>query len=200
MPMDASEVSETISNPEGGGDERFRKAVAIYVGLLAMLLAITSLGGENASKEMMSSNISASNLWAFYQAKNIRQTSFRLAADELEALLASRPDLAPGDRQSIEKRIEGYKQTAARYESEPSTGEGKKELTVKAREQERRRDRAERQDFNFDISIGLFQIAIVLASVSILAASRLLFYVSGALALAACALSLNGFFLLVPLG
>ncbi|MBI2132395.1 MAG: DUF4337 domain-containing protein [Candidatus Tectomicrobia bacterium] len=200
MPMDASEVSETISNPEGGGDERFRKAVAIYVGLLAMLLAITSLGGENASKEMMSSNISASNLWAFYQAKNIRQTSFRLAADELEALLASRPDLAPGARQSLEKKIEGYKQTAARYESEPSTGEGKKELTVKAREQERRRDRAERQDFNFDISIGLFQIAIVLASVSILAASRLLFYVSGALALAACALSLNGFFLLVPLG
>lgn len=200
MPMDASEVSETISNPEGGGDERFRKAVAIYVGFLAMLLAITSLGGENASKEMMSSNISASNLWAFYQAKNIRQTSFRLAADELEALLASRPDLTPGARQSLEKKIEGYKQTAARYESEPSTGEGKKELTIKAREQERRRDRAERQDFNFDISIGLFQIAIVLASVSILAASRLLFYVSGALALAACALSLNGFFLLVPLG
>ena len=200
MPMDATEVSETISNPDGGGDERFRKRAAIYVGALAMLLAITSLGGENAAKEMMSSNISASNLWAFYQAKNARQTSFRLAADELEALLASRPDLPPEARQSIEKKIQGYKQTASRYESEPSTGEGKRELTVKAREQERRRDRAERQDFNFDISIGLFQIAIVLASVSILSASRLLFYVSAALALIACLLSMNGFFLLAPIG
>ena len=149
---------------------------------------------------MTSANISASNLWAFYQAKNIRQTSFRLAADELEALLSSRPDLMPETRQPIEKKVQGYKQTAARYESEPATGEGKKELTAKAKEQERRRDRAERQDFNFDISIGFFQIAIVLASVSILAASRLLFYVSGALALIACLLSLNGFFLIVPLG
>ena len=60
--------------------------------------------------------------------------------------------------------------------------------------------RAERQDFNFDISIGLFQIAIVLASVSILSASRLLFYVSAALALIACLLSMNGFFLLAPIG
>ncbi|MEK6709765.1 MAG: DUF4337 family protein, partial [Nitrospinota bacterium] len=91
--MDATEVSETIANPEGGGDERFRKRAAIYVGVLAALLAITSLGGENAAKEMMSANISASNLWAFYQAKTIRQTSLRLAADEMETLLATRPEL-----------------------------------------------------------------------------------------------------------
>lgn len=197
MSMDVTEISETISQP---GDENFRKRVAIYVGALAMLLAITSVGGENASKEMMSANISASNYFSFFQAKNIRQTSFRLAADEMEALLASRPDLDASARQAIEKRIQGYKETAARYESEPGTGEGKRELLARAREFERRRDRAERQDFNFDLSIALFQIAIVLASVSILSASRMLFSVSAALSIGACVLSLNGFFLILPLG
>lgn len=200
MPMDANEISETISSQDGNADERFRKRVAIFVGFLAMLLAVTGLGGENAAKEMMSSNISASNLFAFFQAKNVRQTNYALAAQGLEALLASHPDMAGDVRQSIEKRIADYRQTITRYESEPSTGEGKKELLTRAREEERRRERAGQQDFNFDISVGLFQIAIVLASVSILAASRLLFYLSGLLGIAACAFSLNGFFLLFPLG
>lgn len=200
MAMDATEVSETIANPEGGGDERFRKRAAIFVGVLAALLAITSLAGENAAKEMMSANISASNLWAFYQAKSIRQTSLRLAADELETLLATRPELGAEARQAIERRIKSYKDTAARYESEPPTGEGRKELSARARELEKRRDRAEQQDFSFDVSIGLFQIAIVLASVSILAASRMLLLGSAALAAVACVFALNGFFLILPIG
>ncbi|MEK6711043.1 MAG: DUF4337 domain-containing protein, partial [Nitrospinota bacterium] len=145
-------------------------------------------------------NISASNLWAFYQAKSIRQTSLRLAADELETLLATRPELGAEARQAIERRIKSYKDTEARYESEPPTGEGRKELSARARELEKRRDRAGQQDFSFDASIGLFQIAIVLASVSILAASRMLIFGSAALAAAACVFALNGFLLILPIG
>src|ERR671932_729673 len=103
-------------------DERFRQRAAIVIGLLAMLLAITGLGGANATKEMLNANIQASDTWAFYQAKNIRQTSNELAAAELEALLLSQPTLSTEARAQIQQQIDRYHTTVARYESEPSTG------------------------------------------------------------------------------
>ena len=74
------------------------------IGVLAMLLAISGLGGGNATKEMLNANIQASDTYAFYQAKNIRQTSNQLAADELEALLITQPTL-PADALSRFARI-----------------------------------------------------------------------------------------------
>ena len=49
-----------------------------------MVLAIRSLGGSNAGKEAVNNNVLASNYFNFFQAKNMRQTSLMLAADELE--------------------------------------------------------------------------------------------------------------------
>jgi hypothetical protein len=204
--MEASEAAEAITEGgEGGaGDDKFRSRVALLIALLAMLLAITSMGGGNATKDAFNNNIQASDTWAFYQAKNIRQTSYRLTADELESELAMHGDaLKPEVRQEIEKKIKDYRDTAARYESEPDAkepndptrGEGKKELSARAQDFAAKRDRAARQDPNFDFAEAFFQIAIVLASVAILANSRAV--VTGALVLGALAtlLMLNGFFL-----
>src|ERR687885_2293898 len=130
-------------------DERFRQRAAIAIGVLAMLLAITGLCGANATKEMLNANIQASDTWAFYQAKNIRQTSNQLAAEELQALLLTQPTLAADARAQIQQRIDGFRATAARYESEPSTGEAKQELLARAQALEQRRDRAAQQDPNF---------------------------------------------------
>jgi len=180
--------------------QRFQRGAALAIAFLAMLLAINSVGGENADAEEVNNNIFASDTWAFFQAKNIRQTSFRLAADELELLLP----LLPAEQQAeARKRIDSYKMTAARYESEPDPndpqnplkGEGKKELTARARDYEARREHAQRQGSNFDFAGALFQIAIVLGSVAILAASRPVLGLGLALGAAATALMLNGFFL-----
>ncbi len=168
---------------ERGATDRFRTRAAIGIAVLAMLLAMASLGGENATKEMVNANIRASDTWAFFQAKNIRQTSVRLASEELELLL---PSLPPAQQEDAKKRIDAYKATVARYESEPDPkdptnplkGEGKKELTNIARDWEKRRDHAQAQDPNFDYSTALYQIAIVLGSVAIVASSRGILWLS----------------------
>ncbi|MCA1567072.1 MAG: DUF4337 domain-containing protein [Acidobacteria bacterium] len=207
--MEAGDVAEQImelKEGEGGHeeDEKFRSRVALMIAFMAMLLAITSLGGGNAAEDIMNHNIHASDTWAFYQAKNIRQTSYRIAADMLDGEMQLQgATLTPETRESLQNKIDQFKATAARYESEPDPqapndplrGEGKKELSARAKDFAAQRDRAQLQDPNFDFSEALFQIAIVLASVSILATSRLIMKISIVVGVVATALMLNGYFL-----
>ena len=209
--MEPAEQIVEARGGEGGGDseqEKFNKRVALVIAVMALLLAITSLGGGNAAEDIMNHNIHASDTWAFYQAKSIRQTSNKLAADALETELdINARTLTPEARAGIERRIDEYKKTVERYEDEtdknepgnPLKGEGRKQLSAKARDFEAQRDRAQKQDPNFDFSEALFQIAIVLASVAILAGSRMILKVSLVAGLAATLLMLNGYFLFLDL-
>jgi hypothetical protein len=201
--VEASEIAEKI---HGGyeahsaeADATFRKLTGIYLGVLAMLLAITALGGSNATKTMVNANIQASDTFGFYQARNIRQTAFQIAAEQLEAELVAQPEMPEAARAKIEHMVKRYRDRVERYESDPSTGEGKKELLARAKEFEAKRDQAAERDPNFDFAEALFQIAIVLGSVAIVAASRSLVKLSGALAFVASLLMINGYFLLVHL-
>jgi Domain of unknown function (DUF4337) len=180
-------------------DETFRKLTAIFVGVVAMLLAIASLGGSHATKMLLSANIHASDTYSFYQAKTIRQTVYQVSADQLETQLAAQPGMSEPAKAKAEDVIKRYRATVARYDSEPATGDGKKELLAKAKEWEHKREHAAEQDPNFEYSEALFQIAIVLGSVSIVAASRPLLMLSGALAGVGSLLMINGYFLLVHL-
>jgi Domain of unknown function (DUF4337) len=201
--VESSEIGDTIAGEEEAegapAADRFRKLTAIYLGIVAMLLAIASLGGANATKAMLNANIQASDAFAFYQAKYLRQTTYRLVADQLEAVLAAQPDLAPPRRDRIEQEIARYRGRAYSFESDPKSGTGKQELLATARGWEKKRDRAARQDPNFDFAEALFQIAIVLGAVSIVAEARWLVRLSAALTVLAALLTLNGFFLLVEL-
>jgi len=198
---ETKEIGDTIA--EGGLDAHaeasFRRGAAVILGVIAMLLAIASLFGEAAMKETINFNIKASDTFAFYQAKNERQTAVALAADQLEALAASHPEWSGAAREHAGKLISDYRATVARYESDPQSGEGKKELLQKARGYEAKRDRAQGQDSNYDYARGLFQIAIVLGSVSIVALSRPLLWLGCGLAGLALLFALNGYFLFVTL-
>jgi hypothetical protein len=207
--VEAHEIAERIHEHHEGHEghararpthETFRRIAAVYVGVVAMLLAIASLGGSETSKEMLNANIHASDTYAFYQAKNIRQTLYQIAASETELLAAGGSAVSPGDSGKAAELVKRYRDTVARYESEPATGEGKKELMAKAKQWEERRDHAAAQIPNFEYGEALFQIAIVLGSVAIVAASSLLLGVSGILAALGILLTLNGYLLLVPLG
>ncbi len=201
--MEAHEIAEKISGEEDERrlrtDAEFRKLTGIYLGFVAMLLAITTLGGANASKIMLNANVQASDTYGFYQAKYHRQTAYRLAAEQFETLLALNPSMPEPARAKIETDIKRWRATADRYESDPASGTGKEQLLAKARAWEAKRDRAAERDPNFDFAEALFQIAIVLGSVSIVAASRPLVRLSGALAVAASLLMINGYFLMVHL-
>jgi hypothetical protein len=160
-----------------------------------MVLAIASLGGSNAMKEATQENILAANAYAFYQAKNIRQTTYKLAASDLELQLAREPNMNATAKAMFEKKIEDYKKTAERYESEPDTKEGKKELMARAKEHEAIRDHAMRQDPWFDYAEGALQIAIVLLSVSIVAGIPALYWAGTLLGALGFVSTVNGYFL-----
>jgi hypothetical protein len=206
-PTDAAEqISDAMSEEraERREVERFRTRAAITIAVLAMLLAIATLGGDNASKEMLNSNVNVTNEWAFYQAKNIRQTANQLAANELRAqIMLHGSNLSPTDRQALEQQIARYEATVARYEDEPDPndpndpmkGDGKKQISNRARDYEAKRAHALEQDPNFDYSTALFQIAIVLGSVAIVATSRPILFLSMGAGMVATVLMLNGYFL-----
>src|SRR5215203_608316 len=110
------EAAEQIAEARESADEKFKNRAALIIGLMAMLLAVTSLGGGNAAEDVANNNIHASDTWAFYQAKSIRQTALKVAADGLEADLRANPNMPADAREFIEKKIEEYRSTAARYE------------------------------------------------------------------------------------
>ena len=197
----ADKIRETIEE-ERAVDEHFRRRAAVAIGVMAMLLAIASLAGERASMEIINNNIQASDTWAFYQAKNIRQTANQLAAEELELAVISQAGLSAAARAAFQKRIAGYRKEIRRFENEPDPAEpanllkgvGKKQLTAQARALEEKRDQARRQLPSFEFAQALFQLGIVLGSVSIVATSRPLLGLALALGAVAMLLMLNGLF------
>ena len=195
--MKADEAAELMDRERE--TDTFKTRAAVVIAFFAMCLAITGLGGANATKEAFNSNILASNFFSFFQAKNIRQTSYQLAADELELSLQSNPALPAEARKAVQAKVDLYKKTIERYESEPDTQEGKKELLARARHHEELRDRALKQDPYFDYAEALLQIAIVLISVAIVANVAWLAYFGGALGFVGMLLSINGFLLLVEI-
>jgi len=179
--------------------EELKKWVGVYIGVLAVLLAVCNVGGANAAKDANRANIEASNIWAFFQSKNLRRTIYTTAADDLEALLATQPGLSGEARKVVEDKIKRHRSEATRMKSEPQAGDGADQLFGKAKALEAERDIAMRKDPYFDWSQALIQIAIVLASVHLIIGNFLLLGMSGGLAGLGILLMLNGFTLAVAL-
>lgn len=209
--MDSADAAELISEireerAENEAEEKFRNRAALLIAIFAMLLAVGSLGGGNVAEDMIHANIKASDTWAFFQAKNVRQTVYEVAVEDVKAQLAS-PSLPPDARASLQRALADYQATIARYDNEPDPaaptdsmrGEGKKQLAAQARGYERARERAGAQDANFDYSEVALQLALVLGSVAILALSRPVLYLSIGLGAVGLVLLINGFLLLFPL-
>src|SRR5207247_11205126 len=136
--------------------------VATLLAVLPLVLPFPGTLGKCSQASARASHIDASNLWAFCQAKTIRQTTVRTAAEEMEAQFGNR---AP---EAVKKQVESWKKTAERYQSEPETNEGRKELMARAKEMEKKRDRAMAAYHNYEIASAAAQIASVLASAQII--------------------------------
>ncbi len=146
------------------------KRIALLIAVLALVLAFSETLGKAAQTAALTHNIEAANLWSFFQAKTIRMTTLRTAGEALEA----QGNLSEPVRQQIAK----WKSTAARYDSEPDTGEGRKELAARAKALEVKRDYAMAAYHHYELSSALVQIAIVLSSAMIITGISLLGWVS----------------------
>lgn len=166
------------------------KRIALLVAVLAALLAISEMGGKSSQTNALSSHIDASNLWTFFQAKTIRQTTMRTAAEEAEATFK---DSAQGMPAAMKAQTERWRQTAQRYESEPETGEGRKELMARAKVKEEQRTKSLSAYHMFEYASAAFQLAIVLAGAAALTTVMWLTFVSVGLGVLGAALTVLAF-------
>jgi Domain of unknown function (DUF4337) len=162
------------------GSNRTNRRIALLIAVLALFLAIAETLGKGAQTEALSDNVEASNLWAFFQAKTIRQTAVRTAIEQVELTRAQATDPAASD--AVAKRLETWREMVARWESEPGQngkpGEGRKELSARAVAAEKKRDTALARYHQYEIASAAFQIAIVLASATVITGAMLLAWVS----------------------
>jgi hypothetical protein len=184
---DARDAHDTLVDLKDRGARR----MALLIAGLAALLAVVQTIGDNAAQDALKFNIDASNLWSFYQAKTVRQTSVRTAAEMLELELDSVP---PERKEAVAKRIEGWRATAARYESEPETNEGRKELVGRAKAAEDNRDKALATDNMYDVASAALQLAIVLASASVVIGVAWLAWAAGCLGILGVGFAILGWF------
>jgi predicted NodU family carbamoyl transferase len=138
------------------------KKIAILISVLALFLAVCETLGKSAQTDALKYKAEASNLWAFFQAKTIRKTTMETAAEQMEVDVKLAKD--PTVKDLLEKRASAWKTRAARYESEPETQEGRKELAARAKALETRSDLALAKYHSYEFGSAAFQIAIVLAS------------------------------------
>lgn len=186
-----------LPNPEELEEIRakaFTRRVALVTAIFAVMLAVSSLGGNNAMKEMLLAQQQASDQWAFYQAKVVREHLYRSQKIRIEADLLERgATLKPEMRKHYESMLAKMNEEEARYVKE------KKEIELEAKKLEHERDVNRSKDPYFDYAEVLLQISIVMASISILAVSRQIFYFAIVLASLGSLMSLNGFLLLFKL-
>src|SRR5438270_6001712 len=153
------------------------KLIGLLISVLALFLAVSEMLGKSAQTHGLALNIEASDTWNFYQAKTIRQTILRTSLEGAKlSPTTGNPD--------AEKQFSAWQSNIDRLESEPSRGEGRKELLVKAKEIEQHRDEALEKYHAFEVSSLIFQLGIVLASVSLLSSIMAFSFGAGVLGLA----------------
>jgi Domain of unknown function (DUF4337) len=172
-------------------DKAFSRRVALTTAVYAVVLAIASLGGNNAMKEMLLAQQEASNQWSYYQAKVIREHLNRGNKMVLEAQLAEPSALKGPEHAKFEALAQKFAEEEKRMNAD------KKEIEPKAKAAEAERDRNQSKDPYFDYAEVLLQIAIVCSSVSILSSSRSMFFFSLVVAVLGLLSTVNGFVLLV---
>lgn len=168
------------------------KKIALLIAVIALFLAFSETLGKGAQTESISKNVEASNLWAFFQAKSIRRTVVQSVSEHAKLSLG----LSGNDAQkaALARQIDDWTRTAARYRSEPDTGEGSEQLAARAKHAEHARDLAMARYHHYEVASAAFQIGIVLASATIITGMAALAWVSGALMIAGLAFTAIGLF------
>lgn len=167
-------------------EDAFKERAGWVITFLAAFLAITALLDGGNSSQILDNTIEANNVWAFYQAKSIKQTLAEMSYDDA---------VRAGDK----AKAKAMKAKVERYESEPETGEGKKQLKEKAHAIEAERAVAEMRSPWYTFSNAFYQIAIVILAASMLTLSKRMYWIGIGLGAVAIILTTQGAFLWAPI-
>ncbi|HMK70516.1 MAG TPA: DUF4337 domain-containing protein [Xanthobacteraceae bacterium] len=189
MPEAHEQLEQAESVEHAGSKDR---KIALVIAVLALFLAFSETLGKSAQVEAIHADVEGSNTWAFFQAKTVRLALLRTAAEELTLEAASVADAAV--KAAMDKQIEVWRKNVARYESEPETGEGRKELSEKAHHLEKERNLFLAKYHHYEIASAAFQIGIVLCSAAVITGMVPLVWFAGVLGAAGLAIMLLGVF------
>ncbi len=167
------------------------RRIGITIAIMAAALAFTEMASRNADSDVVRETVEATDTWAFYQAKTIRAAMLRADARALSIQTTGRPEV---DTAQVAKTVADWEATAAREDSEPSTGEGRKELALKAQAIEKHRDDRAAAKESYEYASGALELGILLASTSIVTAFIPLAFAGGAIGIVGGALGLCGWF------
>jgi hypothetical protein len=179
------EAEHKIKHDEhgGGGHDSQNRKIALVIAVLALILAFSETLGKSAQTSALNFQIEASNLWNFFQAKNIRRTATIVATESAKIDATTTSDEAR--KTALTKQIDEWTKTAARYRSEPEAGGGKGEGTVelarRAKEMENERDVALNKYHYFEFASAALQIGIVLCSAAVITSMLVLVWIAGGL-------------------
>lgn len=158
----------------------------LVIVIIALFLAFNTYLSNNFSSAAMTNLLKASNTYGFFQSKSIKQS---IAEGQLEDAKKI------GDHDRISK----LQSKIDRYESDPASGEGKKELLAKAKAQEEAREEARLHSPWLTFSGMLFQLAIVLLSASIIAVNVRMYWASWVTTVIGVILMTQGIWLWIPI-
>jgi hypothetical protein len=183
-----------LKEPAEISGSTFTTRIVFTILLFAMLLAITSLGENNATKEMLRTQQLAADQRASYQSQVIGENLYktnglRMEADLLERGRAMKPNI----RKLYAAMLKDMKAEEMRYREE------KKKSEAEATNLEAKRDRNRAKGPYFDYAEFLLLLSIVTASVSVLSVSLRLFTFSIGSAALGTLFMLNGYFLIFRL-
>jgi hypothetical protein len=167
------EHAEHAEHASHGGN----KKIALLIAVLALFLALSETLGKSAQTTAITDNVSANDLWAFFQAKTIRMTVLNTAAEQMQIASDRASDLATKER--IDKTISDWKALVARYDDDAKSNEGRKQLAARAKEAEESRELALSRYHNYEFASAAFQIGIVLASAEVITGMVTLGWLSG---------------------
>lgn len=185
------EHAEHAEHASHGGN----KKIALLISVLALCLAFSETLGKSSQTAALNFQIEASNLWNFFQAKSIRRTATLVAAEQTKLELLA-PNLSDAQKAAIDKQVDEWVKTAARYRSEPEAaggkGEGTVELSRRAVEEQRLRDTALSRYHMYEFGSAAFQIGIVMASAQVITGMVILGWLSGLLGICGIAFTMLG--------
>jgi hypothetical protein len=177
-PHENLEHAEHAEHASHSGNKR----IALLISVLALFLAFSETLGKSAQTSAITLNVASNDLWAFFQAKTIRMTVLTTEAEHV--LLVAESITDPEAKARILKAAETWKKTAARYNDEPDTGEGRKQLAERAKHAEEARELAMARYHNYEFASAAFQIGIVLASAEVITSIVALGWLSGLVGIA----------------
>ena len=158
-----AEETKPLSRSER--EAQIKDKAGFIIVMMALFLAGNTYLANNFSGAAQTNLLKATNMYGFYQAKSIKQS---IAEGQLEdAKQAGNKERAA----KLEEKI-------ARYESDPKSNEGKKELLARAIKLETEREEARAHSPWLTFSGMLFQLAIVLLSASILSVDNRMYKAS----------------------